>query len=174
VTPLAIADAIEEAAAAKGGSLRALLKWPNDVLLNGKKVAGELIETTQAEAGETVAFVGAGINVNFDPDGHPELADIATSMRDELGFEVPREEVLAAFCNHFELLWEAAKGGSDEPFQAWRSRLITLGADVTARGAQGTIEGRAIDVRRDGALIIETPDGRHVTVEAGDVTLNGS
>jgi len=52
--------------------------------------------------------------------------------------------------------------------------LITLGAEVTAHGANGNIEGRAIDVRRDGALIIETADGRHVTVEAGDVSLNGS
>ena len=174
VTPLAIAEAIEAVAAAKGGDLRAQLKWPNDVFLNGKKVAGELIETTQSEAGETVAFVGAGINVNFDPDGHPEIADIATSMKDELGFEVPREEVLAAFCNHFEALWEDAKAGSEAPFQAWKSRLVTLGAEVTAHGAGQTVHGRAVDVRHDGALIIETADGRHVTVEAGDVSLNGS
>jgi BirA family biotin operon repressor/biotin-[acetyl-CoA-carboxylase] ligase len=174
VTPLAIAEAIEEVAAAKGGSLRPHLKWPNDVLLNGRKVAGELIETSRTEAGDTVAFVGAGINVNFDPDGHPEIADIATSMKDELGFEVPREEVLAAFCNHFEALWEAAKAGSDAPFLAWKARLITLGADVTAHGAGAKITGRAVDVRRDGALIIETVDGRRITVEAGDVSLNGS
>ena len=174
VTPLAIAEAIEEVAASKGDDLRALLKWPNDVFINGKKVAGELIETSQTEEGETVAFVGAGINVNFDPDGHPEIADIATSMKDELGYEVAREEVLAAFCNRFEALWEEAKAGSDAPFHAWKARLLTLGAEVTAQGAGQTVHGRAIDVRQDGALIIETPDGRHVTVEAGDVSLNGS
>jgi BirA family biotin operon repressor/biotin-[acetyl-CoA-carboxylase] ligase len=174
VTPLAIAEAIEEVAAAKGGALRALLKWPNDVFLSGKKVAGELIETTQTEAGETVALVGAGINVNFDPDGHPEIADIATSMKDELGFEVPREEVMAAFCNHFESMWEEAKTGSDAPFLAWKSRLITLGAEVTAHGAREDLRGRAIDVRNDGALVIETADGQKVAVEAGDVSLNGA
>jgi BirA family biotin operon repressor/biotin-[acetyl-CoA-carboxylase] ligase len=174
VTPLAIAEAIEDIAAQNGGALRAMLKWPNDVFLNGKKVAGELIETTQTEAGETVALVGAGINVNLDPDGHPEIADIATSIKDELGMEVAREEVLASFCNHFEALWEEAKTGSRAPFQAWRSRLMTLGAEVTARGAGETVQGRAIDVRDDGALVIETPDGRHVTVEAGDVSLNGT
>src|SRR5690606_13781441 len=98
--------------------------------------------------------------------------DIATSMKDELGFEVPREEVMAAFCNHFEPLWEEARAGSDAPFLAWKARLVTLGADVTAHGPDGPVRGRATDVRRDGALVIETPDGRHVTVEAGDVTLS--
>jgi len=62
-------------------------------------------------------------------------------------------------------VWEDAQTGSHASIQDWKSRLITLGADVT---------GRAIDVRSDGALIIETADGRHVTVEAGDVSLNGS
>lgn len=173
VTPLAIAEAIEEVAASKGGTLRVQLKWPNDVFINGRKVAGELIETTETDAGETVALIGAGINVNFDPDGHPEIADIATSMKDELDFEVPREEVLSTFCNRFEALWEDAKAGSDTPFRAWKSRLITLGADVTAHGTAEDIRGRAIDVLNDGSLVIETSDGRHVTVEAGDVSLNG-
>ncbi|HEX5912475.1 MAG TPA: biotin--[acetyl-CoA-carboxylase] ligase, partial [Rubrobacter sp.] len=115
VTPLAVAQAAEDIAARKGGRLRPLLKWPNDVLVNGKKLAGILIETTVNQEGAPVALVGVGINVNFDPDGHPEIADIATSMKDELGFEAPREEVLAAFCNHFEALWEEAKSGSTKP-----------------------------------------------------------
>jgi BirA family biotin operon repressor/biotin-[acetyl-CoA-carboxylase] ligase len=174
VTPLAIAEAIEEVAATQGAQLRVLLKWPNDVFINGKKVAGELIETTATEEGETVALVGVGINVNLDPDGHPEIADIATSIKDELGFEVAREAVLGAFCNHFEARWEEAKTGSRAPFQAWKSRLLTLGAEVTAHGLREDVHGRAIDVREDGGLIIETPDGQHVTVEAGDVSLNGA
>src|SRR5690606_618045 len=147
VTPLAIAEAVEAVAAATGGVVKALRTWPNDVFINGKKVAGELIETTETEAGETVALVGVGINVNLDPDGHPEIADIATSIKDEIGSEVPREEVLAAFCNRFEALWEDAKAGSKAPFQAWKSRLITLGAEVTAHGFGEDVRGRAVDVR---------------------------
>jgi BirA family biotin operon repressor/biotin-[acetyl-CoA-carboxylase] ligase len=171
VTPLAVAEAAEQAVERKGGSLRPLLKWPNDVLVNGKKLAGILIETTATQEGLPVALVGVGLNVNFDPDGHPEIADIATSMKDEVGFEVPREEVLAAFCNRFEALWEEAKSGSTAPFQAWKSRLVTLGANVTASGNGTPVQGRAIDVGPDGVLVIETADGRHVSVEAGDVTL---
>ena len=174
VTPLAIAEAIEDVAKVKGGRLKADLKWPNDVQLKGKKVAGVLIEFTENQDGESTALIGAGVNVNFDPDEFPEISDIATSMADELGFEVPREEVLAAFANHFEDLWEEAKSGSRRPFDAWKARLITLGAEVTATGAEGAIAGTAVDVNDDGTLVIETPDGARVTVEAGDVTLSGS
>lgn len=172
VTPLAIAEAMVQIAASRDAVLRPLLKWPNDVLLNVKKVAGVLIETAVNLDGEPVVLVGVGINVNLDPDGHPEIADIATSLKDELGFEVPREEMLAAFCNRFEALWEDAKAGSTAAFDAWKSRLATLGAEVTASGNGAPVHGRAIDVRPDGVLVIETPGGRHVNVEAGDVTLS--
>ena len=121
-----------------------------------------------------MALIGAGINVNLDPDEFPEISDIATSMADELGFEVPREEVLAAFANHFEALWEEAKTGSRNPFEHWKARLITLGARVTATGAEGVIEGVAVDVNDDGTLVIQTRDRARVTVEAGDVTLSPS
>jgi BirA family biotin operon repressor/biotin-[acetyl-CoA-carboxylase] ligase len=174
VTPLAIAEAVEDVAKAKGGRLKADLKWPNDVQLKGKKVAGVLIEFTENQDGEATALIGAGVNVNFDPDEFPEISDIATSMADELGFEVPREEVLAAFANRFEELWEEAKTGSRRPFEAWKARLVTLGAEVTATGAEGAIAGVAVDVRDDGTLVIETRDGQLVTVEAGDVTLNAA
>jgi BirA family biotin operon repressor/biotin-[acetyl-CoA-carboxylase] ligase len=171
VTPLAISLAVEEVAKAKGGRLQADLKWPNDVQLRGKKVGGVLIEFAENQDGEAMALIGAGINVNLDPDEFPEISDIATSMADDLGFEVPREEVLAAFANHFEELWEEAKSGSRKPFEAWKARLVTLGAEVTATGADGAIEGVAVDVNDDGTLVIQTRDGGRVTVEAGDVTL---
>ncbi len=174
VTPLAIAEAVEDVAKAKGGRLKADLKWPNDVQLKGKKIAGVLIEFTENQDGEATALIGAGVNVNFDPDEFPEISDIATSMADELGFEVPREEVLAAFANHFEELWEEAKTGSRRPFEAWKARLVTLGAEVTATGAEGAITGVAVDVNDDGTLVIETREGTRVTVEAGDVTLSAS
>ena len=172
VTPLATALAVEEVAARQGSQLRADLKWPNDVLIDGKKVAGILIENTEKESGEPVALVGVGINVNIDVAAYAEIASIATSLKDVLGVRVPREEVLAAFCNHFEVLYEEAIVGGRTPFEAWRERLITLGKDVTATGASETIRGLAVDVDEDGALLIETPDSRIVRVEAGDVTLS--
>jgi BirA family biotin operon repressor/biotin-[acetyl-CoA-carboxylase] ligase len=173
VTPLAIALAAEEAVAKQGASIRAGLKWPNDILIDDRKLAGVLIETTESQDGEPVALVGVGINVNLDVAIYPEIASIATSLRDALGYDVPREEVLAAFCNHFEALYAAAVAGSTEPFEAWKQRLVTLGRDVIATGAE-TIRGRAIDVDPDGALIIETAAGARIRVYAGDVTLSAT
>jgi BirA family biotin operon repressor/biotin-[acetyl-CoA-carboxylase] ligase len=172
VTPLAVALALEDAASMRGIPLHVDLKWPNDVQIDGRKVAGILIETAEDEAGGTAALIGVGINVNLDVAAYPEIADIATSLRDALGVEVPREEVLAGFCNHFEVLHEQALAGDDAPFQAWRQRLITLGRDVVATGSKETIRGRAVEVERDGTLVIETADGRRVSVVAGDVTLS--
>ena len=172
VTPLAVALSLEDVASARGLPLRVDLKWPNDVQIDGLKVAGILIENAANEAGEPAALIGVGINVNLDVAAYPQIADIATSLRDALGVEVPREEVLAGFCNHFEALHEQVLAGDDAPFQAWRNRLITLGREVIATGSLETIRGRAVEVTRDGTLVIETADGSRVTVEAGDVTLS--
>jgi BirA family biotin operon repressor/biotin-[acetyl-CoA-carboxylase] ligase len=172
VTPLATALAIEEVTSRHGAGVRAGLKWPNDVQIDGKKVAGILIEMTEKDDGEPVALVGVGINVNLDVAAYPEIASIATSLKDAVGAKVPREEVLAAFCNHFEALCDEARNGSRAPFLAWRERLVTLGKDVVATGSSETVSGLAVDVDQDGALLIETPDSRIVRVEAGDVTLS--
>ena len=173
ITPLATALAIEDAAAAHACSIKADLKWPNDVLIKGKKTAGTLIETTQTADGRFVALVGVGINVNQEIGLVPEMASFATSVRDEIGAEVPREKLLAAFCNHFEDLLAEVSSGSRRPFQTWRDRLVTLGREVTATGMGEPIEGTAVDVDKNGALLIQKPDGSRVQVEAGDVTLRG-
>ena len=173
VTPLAIAGAIEELASKHGAELRVDLKWPNDAQIHGRKVAGVLIETAESQEGEPVALVGVGINVNMDVEAYPEIADIATSVKQALGFELSRELLLAAFCDHVERLSEEAASGSRRPFEAWKARLITLGREVNATGGGRTLRGTAVDVTDDGALVIETPDGERHTVEAGDVTLRG-
>ena len=174
VTHLATALAIEEVTGRHGVPVKTDLKWPNDVQIGGHKVAGILIETTERENNEPVALVGVGINVNVDIASYPEIAAIATSLRDATGREIPREEVLAAFCNHLESLYEAALTGDRAPFNDWKQRLITLGSQVIATGGDEPISGTAVDVEEDGALIIETPEKRRVRVEAGDVTLSGS
>jgi len=171
-TPLAVAEALEAVAARRGASLHVDLKWPNDVLLDGRKVAGVLIESATGPEGQEAALVGVGINVNLDPRAYAEIAEVATSVKEAIGFEVERELVLAAFCDRFEALYEAAAAGSRAPFEAWRGRLVTLGRDVVASGGGRELRGRAVDVTSDGALVIETPDGRRTTVEAGDVTLS--
>ena len=166
VSPLAIAEALEDAA-----GLTARIKWPNDVLVGGRKIAGILIETALAGDELKYALVGMGLNVNLDLEAEPEIADIATSVRRELGRDASREELLAALLNVFEARYsEALKG--DAPFRAWRSRLETLGRRVRATLAGRVEEGVAEDVDAEGNLLIRRDDGSLATVEAGDVTLS--
>ena len=172
VTPLAMAMAIEEVAITHNARLRVDLKWPNDLLIGDRKLGGVLIETGTNNEGATVALIGVGVNVNIDVAEYPEIADIAVSVKETLGFEVPRELILAAFCNHFEALYEDAIAGDDVPFYSWKDRLVTLGRDVTATGGGAVVKGRAVDVAEDGALLIQQPNGKKVRVDAGDVTLS--
>jgi BirA family biotin operon repressor/biotin-[acetyl-CoA-carboxylase] ligase len=174
LTALAVSRAIEDLTAKHGVPLQTEFKWPNDVRINGRKVAGVLIETTESSDGGLVALVGVGINVNMDASLYPEIADIATSVASETGKPLPREELLAAFCNHFESLYEGASSGSSRPFQDWRSRLVTLGREVVASGTGAPVRGTAVDVEADGALVIETAPGQRVRVDYGDVTLSAS
>jgi BirA family biotin operon repressor/biotin-[acetyl-CoA-carboxylase] ligase len=173
VTPLAVAQAIEQVAAGDGVALRAELKWPNDVLIDGLKVAGVLIEGATGPEGDDAALVGVGINVNLDADEFPELESVATSVRQALGTDVHRELVLEAFCDRFESLYEDVKSGSRTPFLGWRDRLVTLGRQVAATSGRETIRGIAAEVEETGALVIRLADGSRRVVEAGDVTLSG-
>jgi len=165
VAPLAVAEALE---AATGLTCR--VKWPNDVLVGGRKIAGMLIETDLVGEGVKYALVGMGVNVNFDVEAASEIANIATSVRRELGRDGSREEVLAALLNAFEARYTDAQEG-DAAFRAWRSRLDTLGRRVRATMGERVEEGVAEDVDAQGSLLIRRDDGSLVTVEAGDVTL---
>lgn len=165
MTPLAIAQAVEEVC-----GLRPDLKWPNDVQIGGKKLAGILIETDFADPEHPVVYVGAGINVNFDPREHEEIRGIATSLRAELEREVDREALLAAYLGRFEGLYDDAKAGRS-PHAAWKSRLVTLGQRVHVSSQGGEIDGVAEDVDADGSLLVRQGDGTLAEIEAADVTL---
>lgn len=165
VSPLAIAEALE------GIGLAPRLKWPNDVMVGGRKIAGILIETELSGDAVKYALVGIGLNVNFDVEATPEIADTATSVRRELGRDASREELLAALLNVFEARYEQALEG-DAVYQVWRSRLETLGRRVRATLGERVEEGVAEDVDAEGNLLVRRDDGRLAVVEAGDVTLS--
>ena len=163
MAPLAIVEAVVEVA-----SVRADIKWPNDVQVAGNKLAGVLIELVGHDG--VVSLVGAGINVNLNPAKYEEIKDIATSVAAETGREWEREVLLAAYLLHFERIYRAALRG-ESPRDAWRARLVTLGHPVHARWPGGEADGIAEDVDDEGSLIIRTSNRNTVTVEAGDVTL---
>jgi BirA family transcriptional regulator, biotin operon repressor / biotin---[acetyl-CoA-carboxylase] ligase len=164
MTPLAVCLAIEEAT-----GIPAQVKWPNDVLLAGRKACGVLIDIELAGDAPRYALVGIGVNVNYDIDPESEIADIATSVKEQLGRETAREPVLASLLNHLEKLYEQEDGEAVRA--AWKARLETLGRRVQLTFAGEVREGLAEDVDGEGNLILLRDDSSRQTFEAGEVSL---
>lgn len=139
------------------------LKWPNDIMLNGKKLAGILLERP---VGADVVL-GVGLNVN---QSGTELPDGATSLRVALGHELEREALLAAILNDLGNAYERAdREGIGWIVPGWRSRSSMLGDPVTFRRDGELIRGIAEDVADDGALRVRLDDGSRLSVVAGEV-----
>ena len=165
IAALAVAQSIE-----KLTDLKPVLKWPNDVLIEGKKVSGALIETDVHGEEARSAVVGIGLNVNLDPSSMGEISQTATSIREMAGHEVSRLDALQLLLREFEELCLALRHG--EPVhQEWQRRLETLGKDVAVRRGSEVWEGRAESVDKDGNLLLRCLDGSLRTVMAGEVTL---
>jgi len=139
------------------------LKWPNDVLLNGRKLAGILLERP---VGADVVL-GVGVNVN---QSAAELPEGATSLAAELGHELEREPLLAAILNDLGNAYERAdREGVEWIVPGWRSRSSMLGKRVAVDREGALIRGMAEDVAEDGALRVRLDDGSRISVVAGEV-----
>jgi BirA family biotin operon repressor/biotin-[acetyl-CoA-carboxylase] ligase len=161
---LALAEALERLGAAPA------LKWPNDVLLGGRKVAGILCESRRLPDLGDAAVIGVGVNVSQQADDFPpELRATATSLA-IAGVSATREDVAAAFLSALEPRWAEVQEGSREAvLQAWQARAAWIGSPVTVRTPDGEVSGVARGLDRDGALVVTLDDGRDTTVLAGDV-----
>jgi BirA family transcriptional regulator, biotin operon repressor / biotin---[acetyl-CoA-carboxylase] ligase len=151
------------------------LKWPNDLLLGGRKLAGLLCEHRPRAEGTAAFVIGAGVNVTQAAgDFPPELRDHATSLW-LAGHALDREAVAAAFLNALEPLWDAHQAGDGRAaLEAWRARARFWGRPVSVRTPSGTLAGSALALADDGALVVRTAAGADVRVLAGDVTLDGA
>ncbi|MFH1638998.1 MAG: biotin--[acetyl-CoA-carboxylase] ligase [Chloroflexota bacterium] len=150
--------------------LQPQIKWPNDVLIDGKKVCGILIEN--AVRGNTVdyAIIGIGINVNLNVADFPEIAAVATSLSRELGADVSRPGIVRGVLVEMEKLYRAL-GQENDVFQEWRDNLVTLGKRVRVSADSFVHDGIAESVSPDGSLHLRTQDGSLIRVLAEDVTL---
>ncbi|MGA2285631.1 MAG: biotin--[acetyl-CoA-carboxylase] ligase [Dehalococcoidia bacterium] len=167
VAPLAVCEAIDAVA-----RVRSAIKWPNDVLIEGRKVGGVLIDSRLSGDEVEYALVGIGVNLSLDPAQHAEIRDIATSLALESERKVAREKLLAAVLNRFEKLLADSRVDGDV-YEAWRARLETLGRQVRAQSANDVEEGVAEDVDAEGNLLLRRPDGSIAVISAADVTLAG-
>jgi BirA family biotin operon repressor/biotin-[acetyl-CoA-carboxylase] ligase len=168
ICSLAVAEAIETVT-----GLTAAIKWPNDIVVQGKKAGGVLTELGATSERLDYAIVGLGLNVNLDfgaGEAMEELAATATSLSQELGREVSRLTLLWRILENVESRYQRL-GAGELPHDEWASRLVTLHHHVIVDTPQGTMEGWAEGVDADGALILRTNCGERQRVLAGDVTL---
>ncbi|HLY24992.1 MAG TPA: biotin--[acetyl-CoA-carboxylase] ligase [Aggregatilineales bacterium] len=146
------------------------LKWPNDVLLAGRKVAGILPEAIWQGQALSAVIVGIGLNVSVDFTG-TGLEDQAISVETGVRVPVDRLALLDAILHRVDF-W-AARAMDSSLLDAWRTRLETLGKRIVAQSAAGEIGGQAVDVDEDGALLVRADDGTMQRIVAGEVTLTG-
>lgn len=148
--------------------LRADLKWPNDVLISGRKVAGILTESAVLGDALEYAILGLGMNVSFAPPA-AEVDFPATSLQAEAGRAVDRlkllRAILASLAAHYPSLLD------DSLFDHWRARLALMGEPVVARTESGDQRGRMEGVDPDGALIFRRDSGETLRLTAGDAHL---
>jgi BirA family biotin operon repressor/biotin-[acetyl-CoA-carboxylase] ligase len=162
---LAAADAVAETT-----NLTVDLKWPNDLVIGGRKLAGLLTESAFRGDQLDFAVVGLGLNVNTDLAGAPQFLAPATSLRMELGHSIDRLELLLAYLDGVARRYARLKAGAS-PHQEWAGRLCTLGRPVIAHLGDQTLSGLAQGVDADGALLLRTADGTVHRLLAADVSL---
>jgi BirA family transcriptional regulator, biotin operon repressor / biotin---[acetyl-CoA-carboxylase] ligase len=169
---VASATALRRAIASQTG-LNAQIKWPNDILIQGKKVAGILTELSAELDHVRYVTLGIGVDVNLNPSDFPaELRKVATSLKAALGRPVSRPELAVAILR--ELDHDYARIGSDQ-FAAladeWEEHGTTIGHEVVIRMGDRQIRGRAESLGEDGALLLRTEYGHLERIVGGDVTL---
>jgi BirA family biotin operon repressor/biotin-[acetyl-CoA-carboxylase] ligase len=177
VAAVAIAEAAREL-----GAHHARIKWPNDIECRGRKLAGLLTELRAEPDRIRHAIVGLGFNSSLEMHDFPEeLRSIATSLLVESGEKSPRPLVCARLLEHLEEWFSLHETEGFGPVRdRWRELSSTLGRKVritgdAAAGAQGgsgagaPLEGDAVDLDEDGALLVRPPGGQNVRVMAGDV-----
>jgi len=149
--------------------LKTELKWPNDVLLEGKKTSGILIEAT-SQGNKIERFViGIGINVN-QPSFQGTFNYPPTSIRNELGRNVEREKLLAEILNNFELLLEKIKKNKSDVINDWKSKCKMIGERISIVENDSEKFGIFYDIDEEGFLLLKTKDGIE-KIHYGDVSL---
>jgi len=164
---LALAQAIGDLT-----GMDANIKWPNDCLINGRKVGGILLELSAELDRTNFVIAGIGVNVNHLPSDFPKkLSTYATSIRMELGKEVSRMKLLTLFLKKFEAIYsDFKKNGLTPQRQSIKRFSSLLNKKVTVKLGKEKIEGVAQDIDDNGSLVIKTKKGERV-VRAGEVTV---
>src|SRR5660397_28687 len=154
----------------QGFGLPAKIKWPNDILVNGKKVCGILTEIGAEVDIIDYLVVGIGIDANVDTGTFPEeFRDNSTSLEKEMGHKINRVEFVQKLLEEFETDYtKFQENGFPQILQEWRNMSATIGQWVKITAQARTIYGEAVGVDNEGALIVETAEGHLEKIVAGN------
>jgi len=154
-------------------ALRPFIKWPNDLLINGRKVAGLLNEMSAETEKVNFIVLGIGVNINMKREQFPgDLRHPATSLFLETGKPVNRADFTRALLEALDLLYGAyLEHGYGPVREEWLARCNFLGKQVRISFQDNESTGKAKGIDEDGALLVELPDGKVERVLAGDVTI---
>ncbi|MCJ7640448.1 MAG: biotin--[acetyl-CoA-carboxylase] ligase [Desulfobacterales bacterium] len=168
---VATADAIETFA-----GLHPTIKWPNDILLNGRKIAGLLNEIHSETDRIHFVVLGIGVNLNVDRQRFPQgIRDGATSLKEEMGQKISRKAFLAILLESLEKWYGVfPKDGGASVLNAWRDRAQIAGKQVRISSFDEVLVGRAVDVDSEGALLVQMRNGQRKRIVAGDVDYTGT
>ncbi|MFO1478185.1 MAG: biotin--[acetyl-CoA-carboxylase] ligase, partial [Verrucomicrobiota bacterium] len=167
---VAAATALARAFRSESG-LQASIKWPNDLLLRGKKVAGILTELSAELDRIRYVILGIGVDVNQNTFP-PELRGVATSLAIEAGRSILRPSLAASILRELDADYaRVCEGRFGEVADEWESLCSTIGQTVTVRVGERGIRGRAESLGEDGALLLRTEHGHLERITGGDVTL---
>jgi len=150
-------------------NLDAFIKWPNDVLIDGQKICGVLTEMNAETDKINFVIIGVGININTKKEDLPKGA---TSIMEELGRELSRIETVRGIFKNLDKYYKLFKNGDmGEIIKEYKEFSNFLGTRVQVSYHDTKIEGYAIDVDSDGALILRMDSGLNERIMAGDVTM---
>ncbi|AQQ53610.1 biotin--[acetyl-CoA-carboxylase] ligase [Planococcus lenghuensis] len=168
VTAVAVVQAIEEVT-----GLRPEIKWPNDVLLNGRKCTGILTELQADMDSVQALIIGIGLNANQTQDDFdPAVREVATSLRMEGDKPVERAVLVRSIFRHLEKYTDLYIENGFAPLKVlWESYSVTIGKRIRARTAREVLEGLAIGITDDGVLELKTDDGKIHTIYSADIEL---
>ncbi|MBN2401452.1 MAG: biotin--[acetyl-CoA-carboxylase] ligase [Spirochaetes bacterium] len=167
ITSIAIVKAIR-----KTTGLKTKIKWPNDIYYNNKKLAGILTELNVGRNQINYAIVGIGLNVNADMNKFPEIKEIATSLFNETGKIISRNELLKEILFKLEKKYNLLKDGKNNRIRKnWNKYSLVTGRHVTVFSEGYSEEGIADSIAEDGSLILLKSNGEKKNILCGDVSL---
>lgn len=170
ITSIALAETI------KNHRAEASIKWPNDIVIDGKKAAGVLTEMQPRGGKVDFVVVGMGVNLNMTKEimqrDMGEIAESATSVRAAIGYEVDRSKFTAGLINELQIWYQKfLKDGSNKIIREWTERWGAINRRVRVEFDENAVEGIALGLDENGYLVLKKDDGTSETIVAGDLIL---